>query len=277
MQCSKKGSAAACGAGGAVLSADRHRFPREWWSDARHYQIAALSTLLVFNLGWLDFGARPLNSVLAITGALVTQAARTGFDNSSIFTGQRNVDIGAVELKDAWAWGFSGVMVRGSGAAWDLRKAQPYECYSEFDFDIPVGRHGDCYDRYLVRMEEMRQSVRIMKQCLDSLRSPEGQGPVAIKDYKIMPPPRAARGRLRHAAEERWTGLPPTRTSTGSPLQSTLVLWIVQPPPMKPTPADCMICPPFINHMATTPNVELTPVSRQDRVHADNGYPIIRC
>src|SRR5262249_43550755 len=66
----------------------------------------------------------------------------------------------------------SGVMVRGSGAAWDLRKAQPYECYSEFDFDIPIGKHGDCYDRYLVRMEEMRQSVRIMKQCLDKLRSP---------------------------------------------------------------------------------------------------------
>ena len=73
---------------------------------------------------------------------------------------QRNVDIGVVSLADAWAWGFSGVMVRGSGAAWDLRKAQPYECYSELDFDIPVGKHGDCYDRYLVRMEEMRQSPR---------------------------------------------------------------------------------------------------------------------
>src|SRR6516225_4523804 len=72
---------------------------------------------------------------------------------------QRNVDIGVVSLADAWAWGFSGVMVRGSGAAWDLRKAQPYECYAEFDFDIPVGKHGDCYDRYCIRMEEMRQSV----------------------------------------------------------------------------------------------------------------------
>ena len=68
-------------------------------------------------------------------------------------------------------------MVRGSGAVWDLRKAQPYECYSEFDFDIPIGKHGDCYDRYLVRMEEMRQSVRIMKQCIDKLRSPQRQGP----------------------------------------------------------------------------------------------------
>ena len=78
--------------------------------------------------------------------------------------------------KDAWAWGFSGVMVRGSGAAWDLRKAQPYECYSELDFDIPIGKNGDNYDRYCIRMEEMRQSIRIMKQCLEKLRSPEGQG-----------------------------------------------------------------------------------------------------
>jgi NADH-quinone oxidoreductase subunit D len=91
---------------------------------------------------------------------------------------QRNVDIATVKLADAWGWGFSGVMVRGSGAAWDLRKAQPYECYSELDFDIPIGRNGDCYDRYLVRMEEMRQSVRIMKQCLEKLRLPEGSGPV---------------------------------------------------------------------------------------------------
>jgi NADH-quinone oxidoreductase subunit D len=104
---------------------------------------------------------------------------------------QRNVDVGVVMLEHAWARGFSGVMVRGSGAAWDLRKAQPYECYSDLDFDIPVGKHGDCFDRYLVRMEEMRQSVRIMKQCLEKLRSPEGQGPVAVRDNKIVPPRRA--------------------------------------------------------------------------------------
>jgi NADH-quinone oxidoreductase subunit D len=104
---------------------------------------------------------------------------------------QRNVDIGVINLDDALAWGFSGVMLRGSGAAWDLRKAQPYECYSEFDFDIPIGKNGDCYDRYLIRMEEMRQSVRIMKQCLNKLRLPEGQGPVALEDNKITPPPRA--------------------------------------------------------------------------------------
>ncbi|TIW03461.1 MAG: NADH-quinone oxidoreductase subunit D, partial [Mesorhizobium sp.] len=104
---------------------------------------------------------------------------------------QRNVDVGAISLDDAWALGFSGPMVRGSGAAWDLRKAQPYECYPEMEFDIPVGKNGDCYDRYLVRMEEMRQAVRIMRQCLDKLRSGDGQGPVAVANQKITPPPRA--------------------------------------------------------------------------------------
>ena len=104
---------------------------------------------------------------------------------------QRNVDIGVVKLSDCWNWGFSGVMVRGSGAAWDLRKAQPYECYSELDFDIPIGKNGDCFDRYLIRMEEMRQSTRIMKQCLEKLRSPAGQGPVNVDDHKIVPPKRA--------------------------------------------------------------------------------------
>jgi NADH-quinone oxidoreductase subunit D len=115
---------------------------------------------------------------------------------------QRNVDIGVVSLADAWAWGFSGVMVRGSGAAWDLRKAQPYECYSELDFDIPVGKHGDCYDRYLVRMDEMRQSVRIMKQCLERLRSPEGQGPVIAENQHIVPPRREVMKRSMEAMIE---------------------------------------------------------------------------
>jgi NADH-quinone oxidoreductase subunit D len=104
---------------------------------------------------------------------------------------QRNVDIGVVKLADAWKWGFSGVMVRGSGAAWDLRKAQPYECYAEMDFDIPIGKNGDNYDRYLIRMEEMRQSIRIMKQCLERLRSAEGQGRVSVHDNKIVPPRRS--------------------------------------------------------------------------------------
>ncbi len=104
---------------------------------------------------------------------------------------QRTVDIGVVTLDQAWNRGFSGVMVRGSGAAWDLRKAQPYECYSEMDFDIPIGKHGDSYDRYCVRVEEMRQSIKIMRQCVEKLRSPEGQGRVSVDDGKIVPPKRA--------------------------------------------------------------------------------------
>ncbi len=111
---------------------------------------------------------------------------------------QRNVDIGVVSLKQAWEWGFSGVMVRGSGAAWDLRKAQPYECYAEMDFDIPIGKNGDCYDRYCIRMEEMRQSVRIMKQCIAKLRAPDGQGPVVVEDNKIVPP---RRGEMKRSME----------------------------------------------------------------------------
>lgn len=121
---------------------------------------------------------------------------------------QRNVDVGVIGLEDAWAWGFSGVMVRGSGAAWDLRKAQPYECYPDMNFDIPVGKNGDCYDRHLVRMEEMRQSVRIMKQCLDKLRSPEGQGPVALPNQKITPPRRATMKRSMEATIQHFKLIP---------------------------------------------------------------------
>ena len=104
---------------------------------------------------------------------------------------QRNVDIAVVSLEDCWAWGFSGVMVRGSGAAWDLRKSQPYECYAELDFDVPVGKNGDCYDRYHIRVEEMRQSVRIMKQCIERLRRPDGQGAIHSNQGKVVPPNRA--------------------------------------------------------------------------------------
>ncbi len=111
---------------------------------------------------------------------------------------QRNVDIGVVSLDECWAWGFSGVMVRGSGAPWDLRKSQPYECYAEMDFDIPIGKNGDCYDRYLIRMEEMRQSVRIMRQCIAKLNAPDGKGPVASKDGKVVPP---KRGEMKRSME----------------------------------------------------------------------------
>lgn len=101
---------------------------------------------------------------------------------------QRNVDIGVVSKDDAFAWGFSGVMMRGSGIQWDLRRAQPYESYEEYDFQIPIGKNGDCYDRYLCRMEEMYQSVSIMKQAIAKLR--ETPGPVMTTDGKVAPPKR---------------------------------------------------------------------------------------
>jgi NADH-quinone oxidoreductase subunit D len=112
---------------------------------------------------------------------------------------QRNADIGVVSLEECFKWGFSGVMVRGSGAAWDLRKSQPYECYSELDFDIPIGKNGDCYDRYHIRVEEMRQSARIMEQCCARLLSPEGRGPIATTDQKVAPPKRAEMKRSMEA------------------------------------------------------------------------------
>ena len=100
---------------------------------------------------------------------------------------QRTVDIGVATREEAIDWGFTGPMLRGSGVAWDLRKSQPYDVYEEMDFDVPVGKTGDCYARYLIRMAEMRESMKIMKQCLKKL--PEG--PVKSNDYKISPPPRA--------------------------------------------------------------------------------------
>ena len=101
---------------------------------------------------------------------------------------QRTVNIGVVSPERAVALGFTGPMLRGSGIAWDLRKKQPYEVYGEMDFDIPVGVNGDCYDRYLVRVEELRQSNRIIRQCVTWLR--ENPGPVSIDDHKIVPPRR---------------------------------------------------------------------------------------
>lgn len=107
---------------------------------------------------------------------------------------QRNVNIGVVSSQDALDWGFSGVMVRGSGMPWDLRRSQPYEIYSELDFGIPVGKHGDCYDRYLCRMEEMRESVKIIKQCIDQIP----QGPVLPERSKYAPP---RRGEMKGSME----------------------------------------------------------------------------
>jgi NADH-quinone oxidoreductase subunit D len=108
---------------------------------------------------------------------------------------QRNVDIGVVSPEMAMDWGFTGVMLRGSGVAWDLRKAQPYDGYEQYDFDIPVGKNGDCFDRYLCRVEEMRQCRRIILQVLDRLPD----GPVAADDMKFVPPRRAEMKRSMEA------------------------------------------------------------------------------
>ena len=112
---------------------------------------------------------------------------------------QRNVDIGNVTLEDAFAWGFSGPMVRGSGAAWDLRRAQPYECYSDMDFDVVIGKNGDCYDRWVVRINEMRESVKIMKQCVERLLGDAKTGPFNSMDGKVVPPKRAQMKRSMEA------------------------------------------------------------------------------
>ena len=99
---------------------------------------------------------------------------------------QRNVDIGVVTKEDALDYSFSGVMIRGSGVPWDLRKSQPYDCYNQLEFKIPVGKNGDCYDRYLCRIEEMKESISIIKQCLLKME----KGPIKSLDGKISPPPK---------------------------------------------------------------------------------------
>jgi NADH-quinone oxidoreductase subunit D len=100
---------------------------------------------------------------------------------------QRNVDIATVSKEDAIAWGFSGPMIRGSGIPWDIRKSQPYDVYDRMDFDVPVGTRGDCYDRFMVRVEEVRQSWRIVRQCLNEMP----KGPIGTDDRKVFPPKRA--------------------------------------------------------------------------------------
>lgn len=111
---------------------------------------------------------------------------------------QRNVGIGVLPLEEAWARGASGVMLRGAGVAWDLRKSQPYECYEELEFDIPVGKNSDCYDRYLIRMEEMRQSASLMRQCVERLLGQERVGPILCDNPKIVPPKRRV---MKHSME----------------------------------------------------------------------------
>jgi NADH-quinone oxidoreductase subunit D len=135
----------------------------------------------------IDAWCDPFPKVLDEIEALLT--------DNRIFK-QRNVDIGVVSVQDALEWGYSGVMVRGSGMAWDLRRAQPYEIYSELDFKIPVGKNGDCYDRYLCRVEEMRESAKILKQCAALLR--DNPGPVLPERSKVAPP---RRGEMKQSME----------------------------------------------------------------------------
>jgi NADH-quinone oxidoreductase subunit D len=114
-------------------------------------------------------------------------------DGNRIFK-QRTVDVGVVSAKDAIDWGFTGPMLRGSGVAWDLRRSQPYDVYDHFDFDVPIGKNGDCYDRYVCRVEEMAQSLKIIRQCISDMP----QGPVLAEDAKIAPP---RRGDMKQSME----------------------------------------------------------------------------
>jgi NADH-quinone oxidoreductase subunit D len=127
----------------------------------------------------IDAWAMQFPKVLADIDALLTE--------NRVFK-QRNVDIGVVDEKMVMDWGFSGVIARSAGLAWDLRRAQPYECYDEFDFQIPIGKNGDCYDRYLMRMEEMRQSISIMRQAIAKLREATGD---VIARGKLSAPKRS--------------------------------------------------------------------------------------
>ena len=135
----------------------------------------------------IETWAKAFPKVLADIEGLIT--------NNRIFK-QRNADIGVVSREQAFAWGFTGVMLRGSGVAWDLRRNQPYEVYDELEFDIPLGVHGDCYDRYLCRVEEMRQSIRIVHQVVDLLK--KTAGPVLTDDHKVSPP---RRGEMKQSME----------------------------------------------------------------------------
>ena len=123
----------------------------------------------------------------------VVEDIETLLSDNRIFK-QRTVDIGVVSPEDALNWGFTGPMLRGSGVAWDLRKSQPYAIYDEIDFDVPVGKNGDCYDRYLLRVEEMKQSVKIIRQVLDNIP----KGSVIIDDSRFSPP---KRGEMKHSME----------------------------------------------------------------------------
>jgi len=148
-------------------------------------------------------GGVALDLPAGLTDAIATwcdDASNFIVDMERLLTGnrifrQRTVDIGVIDTDDAIAWGFTGPCLRASGVPWDLRKAQPYDCYADLDFDVPIGKNGDCFDRYLVRVEEMRQSIKLVRQCLQKLPD----GPVKVDDRKVSPPPRAEMKRSMEA------------------------------------------------------------------------------
>ena len=136
----------------------------------------------------MDIDQRLINDIRKFAGGFVKYLDDVDdlLTENRVFK-QRTVDIGIVSREEALDWGFSGPMLRGSGVAWDLRKSQPYDVYNELEFDVPIGKNGDCYDRYLIRMEEMRQSLKLIKQCCDKIQP----GPVKTGDKKIATPARA--------------------------------------------------------------------------------------
>jgi len=142
-----------------------------------------------------DLPAGIIDDILewAATFPKLVDDVETLLNENRIFK-QRTVDIGTISAKDALDWGFSGPTLRGSGVAWDLRKAQPYDVYAEMDFDIPVGKHGDVYDRYLVRVAEMRESLKIIEQCCAKMPG----GPVVVQNHKLTPP---SRPEMKHSME----------------------------------------------------------------------------
>ena len=135
-----------------------------------------------------DMPAGLADDIMAWTDRIpqIYEDIETLLDENRIFK-QRSVDIGVITAEQALDWGFTGPNLRASGVPWDLRKAQPYDAYADMDFDIVVGKHGDCYDRYLVRMQELRQSLKIIRQCIENMPD----GPVKADDRKVCPPPRA--------------------------------------------------------------------------------------
>jgi NADH-quinone oxidoreductase subunit D len=139
--------------------------------------------------------ARLADDIMAFTETFpkIIDDMETLLTENRIFK-QRTVDVGKVSAQEAADWGFSGPMLRGSGIPWDLRKAQPYDVYEKIDFDVVVGKNGDCYDRYLCRIEEMRQSVKMIRQCLQQMPG----GPVKTADRKVAPP---SRGDMKRSME----------------------------------------------------------------------------